>query len=281
MPTCFNGRILNNVIAGNRAEQEELATGQGAGIYCIVSQTPSGDHLDDVLILNNTFVGNIAKDFLFNQGGWGGAMAFDILEERVVVANNIVAFNSSGIWKQQPQVNPNVPDLIRNDVFDNPEGTDRLQLRKPVSRSRRTSPSTLSSSTRPAATITCSRPRPASTTGTAQLPACRRPTSTATPGPRTATTTASPRSTSGPTSSASASGTLTVMMATWTGATWCSGGSTPGQSPCRPSRPASAGTTASRNHGRGMAAMISICWNNNRKEKLGIDNLIPSAPYNR
>ena len=123
LPTCFNGKILNNVIAGNRAEQEELATGQGAGIYCIVSQTPSGDHLDDVLILNNTFVGNIAKDFLFNQGGWGGAMAFDILEERVVVANNIVAFNSSGIWKQQPQVNPNVPDLIRNDVFDNPEGT--------------------------------------------------------------------------------------------------------------------------------------------------------------
>jgi parallel beta-helix repeat protein len=122
LPTCFNGKILNNVFSANRAEQEELATGQGAGIYCIVSQTPSGDHLDDVLILNNTFVGNIAKDFLFNQGGWGGAMAFDILEERLVVANNIIAFNSSGIWKQQPQVNPNVPDLIRNDVFDNPEG---------------------------------------------------------------------------------------------------------------------------------------------------------------
>jgi parallel beta-helix repeat protein len=122
LPTCFNGKILNNVFSANRAEQEELATGQGAGIYCIVSQTPSGDHLDDVLIVNNTFVGNIAKDFLFNQGGWGGAMAFDILEERLVVANNIIAFNSSGIWKQQPQVNPNVPDLIRNDVFDNPEG---------------------------------------------------------------------------------------------------------------------------------------------------------------
>ncbi len=120
LPTCFNGRILNNIISGNRAEQANLFIGTGAGIYCLVSKTAVGDHLEDVLILNNTFVGNTAIDLVFNKGGWGGAMAFDILEERIVVANNIVAFNSSGIWKQQ--ANALVPDLIRNNVFDNPEG---------------------------------------------------------------------------------------------------------------------------------------------------------------
>jgi hypothetical protein len=120
LPTCFNGRILNNVIADNRAENDNLFVGCGAGIYVLISQSPMGDALDDVLILNNTFSGNMAIDLVYAQGGWGGAMAFDILEERLVVANNIVAFNSSGIWKQA--VNPNIPDLIRNDVFDNPEG---------------------------------------------------------------------------------------------------------------------------------------------------------------
>jgi parallel beta-helix repeat protein len=118
--TWFNGRILNNIIADNRAEQANLSIGTGAGIYAIVSQTPLGDHLDDALILNNTFVGNIAIDLTYSQGGWGGAMAFDILEDRLVVGNNIIAFNSSGIWKQA--VNPIAPGLIRNNVFDNPQG---------------------------------------------------------------------------------------------------------------------------------------------------------------
>jgi hypothetical protein len=120
LPTCFNGRIFNNLIVGNRAEQPNAFIGEGGGIYCLVSQTPLGDHLDDVLILNNTIVGNTADDRLFFQGGWGGAMALDILEERLVIGNNIIAFNSSGIWKQQ--VNPKVPVLIKNDLFDNPLG---------------------------------------------------------------------------------------------------------------------------------------------------------------
>jgi hypothetical protein len=118
--TCFNGRILNNVIAGNRAEQANLFVGMGAGIYLQLAETPLGDHLDDVLILNNTIVNNTAIDLVYNKGGWGGGIAIALLEERMVIANNIVAFNSSGIWQEGTLTA--YPDFIRNDFFDNQAG---------------------------------------------------------------------------------------------------------------------------------------------------------------
>lgn len=118
VPSCFNGKILNNIIVGNHADQPNTIGGSGGGIYCLVQQTPPGDHLDDVLILNNTIAGNTATSFF--QAGGGGGIALDILEERIVIANNILAFNSSGIFQQQ--INSLDPVFIHNDVFDNPFG---------------------------------------------------------------------------------------------------------------------------------------------------------------
>ena len=117
---CFNGRILNNVIFGNRAEQANLSIGMGAGIYLQLAETPPGDHLDDVLIANNTIVDNTAIDLIYNKGGWGGGIAIALIEERMVIANNIVAFNSSGIWQEGSLTA--YPDFIRNDFFENQAG---------------------------------------------------------------------------------------------------------------------------------------------------------------
>jgi parallel beta-helix repeat protein len=118
--STFNGRIYNNIIYNNEAKGPTISIGMGAGIYCEVAQTPLNDHLDDVLIANNTIVNNIARDAIYYQGGWGGGIAIALLEERMVIANNIVAFNSSGIW--QAAGLSIYPEFIRNDFFDNPEG---------------------------------------------------------------------------------------------------------------------------------------------------------------
>ena len=118
LPGCFNGTILNNFIVNNHAVQAGTIGGTGGGIYCLVHATPPGDDLDDVLILNNTIAGNTATS-LFAAGG-GGGIALDILEERIVLANNVVAFNSSGIYQQV--INTREPLFIRNDVYDNPPG---------------------------------------------------------------------------------------------------------------------------------------------------------------
>jgi predicted outer membrane repeat protein len=116
--TCFNGRIVNNLIVGNQAYQPYTSGGIGGGIYCQVAQTPPGDHLDDVLILNNTIVGNTASN-LFIMGG-GGGIAITLLEERLIIANNTVAYNSSGIWQAQ-SITLN-PEFVRNVFYDNPKG---------------------------------------------------------------------------------------------------------------------------------------------------------------
>ena len=118
VPGAFNGTIVNNVIANNHADQPNTTGGTGGGIYCQINQTPMDDDLDNVRILNNTIVGNTATSF-FAMGG-GGGIALDILEERIVIANNVVAFNTSGVYQQA--ANTNQPLFIRNDVYDNPPG---------------------------------------------------------------------------------------------------------------------------------------------------------------
>lgn len=80
-------RILGNVIAGNQANVS------GGGLYCSGAAP----------VTNNTFVGNTAKD--------GGAL----YGYGVVFSNNIVAFNSSGIYG-----NPSA--VLRNNCFYNPPG---------------------------------------------------------------------------------------------------------------------------------------------------------------
>ncbi|NLE58185.1 MAG: DUF1565 domain-containing protein, partial [Planctomycetes bacterium] len=104
---CSGGSptITNNTITGNGASS-------GGGICCSTASFP--------IIINNTITGNSA-------GSGGGIFLYGA---PAVIANNIVAFNSSGVY----QKNPGTPVLRSNCVYGNtsynysgltdPTGTD-------------------------------------------------------------------------------------------------------------------------------------------------------------
>jgi parallel beta-helix repeat protein len=111
MSTQFAGRIQNNLILDNTAE------GMGGGIY---AEVPT-EATSSLYIVNNTIAENTSVI------GWGGGIAVSIppavvtppepIPDRVIIANNIIAFNSSGIFGQL--TNPMVPPtLIKNDVYN-------------------------------------------------------------------------------------------------------------------------------------------------------------------
>ncbi len=84
--------VTNNLIYSNTAQNS------GGGIYCVA---------DDAMITNNTIVSNTGTS---QAGGiYCGNLA------RLVIANNIVAFNSSGIYKYSSAA----PTLRNNDVYSN------------------------------------------------------------------------------------------------------------------------------------------------------------------
>ena len=113
--SCFAGRILNNLIIDNRSLDYSAIPstgGLGGGIYCEVTANPT----DRIYIVNNTIVGNTATHSIF--GEQGGGIALTLLSEKIVIANNIVAFNSSGIW-QHPGTITQTTTLKNNCVFNN------------------------------------------------------------------------------------------------------------------------------------------------------------------
>ncbi len=93
--TAEGGRIVNNVFRENRAYNRQTgAGGEGGAILLMTHLAPTGD----ALIANNTFVGNTATDWL--SGELGGAIAYLPFSDRVVIANNVMAFNSSGVYRR-------------------------------------------------------------------------------------------------------------------------------------------------------------------------------------
>ncbi|MBN1817958.1 MAG: DUF1565 domain-containing protein [Sedimentisphaerales bacterium] len=116
--SCFQGRIQNNLFLNNRAYEASTGMyGAGGGIYMIVPSAPQGM----TCIVNNTFVGNMAGSFFEHQGG---AVAVGLLSDALLVANNILAYNSSGIWQQLGS--PGVPQLFNNCVFN--QGTNYVRV---------------------------------------------------------------------------------------------------------------------------------------------------------
>jgi hypothetical protein len=112
--TQFAGRIQNNLIMDN------YANGMGGGIYAQVPLTATSS----LHILNNTIVGNTGASYGME---WGGGIALSIpppivtppdpIPDRVILANNIIAFNSSGIF--QTLTTPMVPPtMVKNDVYN-------------------------------------------------------------------------------------------------------------------------------------------------------------------
>jgi hypothetical protein len=90
----FAARLQNNLILDNLAwDYSGSSGGQGGGIYCDVGVNATGT----VIIANNTIVGNNAPPTFL--GHFGGGIAATLYTNGLIVANNIIASNSSGIWR--------------------------------------------------------------------------------------------------------------------------------------------------------------------------------------
>ena len=116
--SCFKGTIQNNLIANNHAyEQSTGLYGAGGGVYLEVPLEPH----EPFHILNNTIVNNVASSSIEHQGG---GIALALLSDNLIVANNIVAHNSSGIWKQLGT--SGTATLFHNNVFNT--GTNYIRV---------------------------------------------------------------------------------------------------------------------------------------------------------
>ncbi|MCU0229998.1 MAG: right-handed parallel beta-helix repeat-containing protein, partial [Acidobacteria bacterium] len=141
------GLIAGNLFENNRAwNKQTSAGGPGGAVYLLVHSAPR----EDVEIVGNTFVGNTATDPY--TGELGGAIALVPLSSRVVIANNTMAFNSSGVHQPVGMAHPtllanlmwnggrdyvNVPpgasDLLADPRFvDRPSGNYRLAADSPA-----------------------------------------------------------------------------------------------------------------------------------------------------
>jgi hypothetical protein len=105
LESCLAARVLNNLILDNLAYDYSGASGMGGGIHCTVNIN-SGQ----TAIANNTIVGNSAP-VLFGAES-GGGLALTLLTNNLVLANNIIASNSSGIWRDWRTTNQ--PVLLNN-----------------------------------------------------------------------------------------------------------------------------------------------------------------------
>lgn len=105
------GIIRNNLIVSNSAyDVSSQGGGIGGGIYCINLLTPTGV----LSIMNNTFSDNTAANTLFGERG--GAIGLQLLSSTVLIANNVMAFNSSGVWLDPSR--PLLPALSSNCMYN-------------------------------------------------------------------------------------------------------------------------------------------------------------------
>jgi parallel beta-helix repeat protein len=106
------GRVQNNVFAGNHAFDPTAFGGLGGGLYVMVTVNATSA----VHVVNNTIVSNVASNMFSEQGG---GMAFTLLPPatNLVVANNLVISNSSGLY-QTPTTPMPRPLLTHNNVFN-------------------------------------------------------------------------------------------------------------------------------------------------------------------
>jgi parallel beta-helix repeat protein len=107
----YRGRVANNLFLGNYAWDRQLATGsEGGAIWLLIQTAPP----EPVRIVGNTFSGNYATSQY--AGEQGGAIAVLPLSSSAVIANNIMAFNTSGIYQRAGFATN--PVLIRNDMYN-------------------------------------------------------------------------------------------------------------------------------------------------------------------
>jgi len=118
----FAGRIQNNMIINNAASDPTAGNGGiGGRIYALAPL----EAIESLFIVNNTIVGNTATAWGTLEQGGGISVSIPPpiftpptpIPNRIVIANNIIAFNSSGIYETltYPQI---PPTLINNDLFN-------------------------------------------------------------------------------------------------------------------------------------------------------------------
>jgi len=127
--TNWAGKILNNLIVDNVAENPYHTGGMGGGMYLLVQDSAT----DDLVVAHNTIVGNTANlpGLPPPANEQGGGVALSLLPPnppppvappaKLVMAGNIIAFNSSGVW-QNPVVPQPAPTLTGNDVYGSTSG---------------------------------------------------------------------------------------------------------------------------------------------------------------
>lgn len=90
----FAARVLNNLIVDNLAwDYSGSSGGQGGGMLCEFNANATSP----IIIANNTIVGNNAPPTFL--GHFGGGIALTLYTNGLILANNIIASNSSGIWR--------------------------------------------------------------------------------------------------------------------------------------------------------------------------------------
>jgi hypothetical protein len=106
----YRGSVANNLFVGNHAYDRQASTGgEGGGIWFMIR-----DGTDEPFeIVANTFSDNSATNFAGEQGG---AIAVLPLSSNATIANNLMAFNSSGIYRRVG-FTPH-PLLVRNGMFN-------------------------------------------------------------------------------------------------------------------------------------------------------------------
>src|SRR5262249_4641385 len=90
---CELGEVSNNLIVGNTAQNVFALIGWGGGIFCEMDAQTSSVNL---AIINNTILGNNAPGVFGSDQG--GGISLNVATTNLVLANNIIAFNSGGIY---------------------------------------------------------------------------------------------------------------------------------------------------------------------------------------
>ncbi|MHC1768682.1 MAG: right-handed parallel beta-helix repeat-containing protein [Verrucomicrobiia bacterium] len=123
------GQVQNNLFLSNHAYDPTAFGGMGGGLYVFVTTNATSA----IRVVNNTLVSNVASN-MFQEMGGGIAFTLFPPATNLVIANNLIVSNSSGIYQTPTSPMPN-PLLSQNNVFnphDNylglaPGSTDRSQ----------------------------------------------------------------------------------------------------------------------------------------------------------
>lgn len=105
-----SGEIINNIVALNRS-----GTLDGGGTGGGMALTGGAEGEPPLLVAHNSILGNTTEYFGLNFGG--GIHTYLLKLPTIIIANNIVAYNSSGLCNYRGS--PVSPILIKNNVFSN------------------------------------------------------------------------------------------------------------------------------------------------------------------